>query len=316
MMNIAVLDGSTLGKDLDLSVLSAYGNVSVYENVKGGEIRSALRNADVAVLNKVRINEETAGDPDRLRLIAVAATGYDNVDLDYCRRHGIGVANVRGYSTDAVAQLTMTMALTLITHLPTYRRYTADGSYTAGGKANCLVPVYHELAGKTWGIVGLGAIGKRVAALAGAFGCRIVAVKRTPDPQYTCVDLPTLCRTADIISVHTPLTDETRGLFGERELSLMKPGTLFLNLARGAVTDEEAVVRALESGKLGGIGIDVYTAEPFPATSPYCRVAGRDDVILTPHIAWGAYETRVRLLREIAENIAAFQRGEKRNRVD
>lgn len=315
-MTTVILDADTLGRDMDLSIFEQFGEVRVYPTVADSEIASAVKEADVVVVNKKRISRETAGDPKRLRLVAVTATGYDNVDLAFCRERGIAVTNVKGYSTDCVAQVTVTMVLSLIARLSSYTEYVNSGAYTASGIQNRLTPTYHEIAGKTWGIFGLGNIGKRVAAIARALGCRVICTKRTPEEGYECVSLDTLCREADILTVHTPLTPETRGAIGKRELSLMKSDAILVNVARGAVLDEAAVAEAVLSNRIGGFGADVYSVEPFPKDSPYTALTGRDNVILTPHMAWGGYETRVRLLHELCLNIEDFLSGGTRNRVD
>lgn len=315
-MKIVVLDADTLGADLELSHLDALGEVEIYGGTAPSQVAQRLCGADVAILNKIRICRETLGDAPTLRLVACCATGYDNIDLAYCRAHGIGVANVRGYSTQSVAQVTLAMALSLCTNLPAYNACVADGSYTSGGVANRLTPVYRELYGKTWGIVGYGNIGAQVAAVARAMGCRVLAFARTKKEGVPCTDLPTLCRESDVISLHLPLTPETRGIIGERELALMKPHTVLINVARGAVTDEAALAAAIKEGRLGGLGVDVYSAEPFPASHPFYDIRHLPNVCLTPHMAWGAREARERCLAEVAENICAFAAGERRNRVD
>lgn len=315
-MKTVILDADTLGRDMDLSVFRKYGEVQIYPTVDDDEIADCICDADVVVVNKKRIDRETAGDPQRLRLIAVTATGYDNIDLAFCREKGIAVTNVKGYSTDCVAQITVTMALSLIANLSAYTSYVNSGAYTESGIQNCLTPTYHEIAGKTWGIFGLGNIGKRVAAIARAMGCRVICTKRTPEEGYECVPLDTLCRESDILSVHTPLTSETRGAIDEHALSLMKPTSILINVARGAVLDEASVTDAVLSGRIGGFASDVYSTEPFPKDSPYAALLGRPNVLLTPHMAWGGYETRVRLIRELCLNIEDFLRGGTRNRVD
>ena len=315
-MKTVILDADTLGRDMDLSVFKKYGEVCIYPTVADDAVADAIRDAHVVVVNKKRISRETAGDPKHLRLIAVTATGYDNIDLSYCREKGIAVTNVRGYSTDCVAQVTVTMALSLLANLSAYTAYVNSGAYTESGIQNCLSPTYHEIAGKTWGIFGLGNIGKRVAAVAKALGCRVICTKRTPEEGYECVSLDRLCRESDILSVHTPLTPETRGAIGEYALSLMKPTAILVNVARGAVLDEAAVADAVLSGRIGGFATDVYSTEPFPKDSPYTALMNRQNVILTPHMAWGGYETRVRLIRELCLNIEDFLCGGTRNRVD
>ncbi len=315
-MKIVVLDSATLGADIDLSPLAAHGELTVYQSTAPDEVATRLADADVAVLNKIKINKATLPCPVALKLICVTATGFDNIDLGFCRERGIAVCNVVGYSTQSVAQVTLGMALSLFLHLPAYREQVAGGAYTAGGVANSLVPVYHELAGKTWGIVGLGHIGKRVAELAHAFGCRVIAFKRTPDPDFECCSLEQLCRESDIISVHLPLSPSTRGILSAREISLMKRDAILINVARGAVVDEAALASAVKEKRIGGIGIDVYSAEPLSTDHPFYEIRRLENVLLTPHMAWGAKEARDRCIAEIAQNIAAFLAKEPRNRID
>ena len=318
MKKIVVLDAGTLGDDLSLAPLEAVGEVTVYRVSPPDTVRERIAGADAVILNKVKIGEDQlpaedapCGSPG---IICVAATGFDNIDLEACRRHGVAVANVRGYSSESVAQVTVGLVLSLITHLPVYCKATADGSYTRGGNANMLVPAYHEISGMTWGVVGAGKIGSRVADVARALGCRVLTNRRTPDG--VSVDLATLLRESDIVTIHTPLTPETRGLIGEAELAMMKDGVILVNMARGAVTDEAAVAEAVKSGKIGALGCDVYSVEPFPESHPYYAIRDRENVLLTPHMSWGAYEARARCLSEMILNMEAFFAGEERNRVD
>lgn len=314
-MNIVLLDAKTLGDDLDLSPLSALGSVTAYAATAADEVAERLTGADIAIINKIKINENTVGSAQSLKLVCVAATGYDNIDLDFMKSRGIGVCNVVGYSTDSVAQLTLAMALSLSTHLSEYNSFVNSGEYTQSRTANRLEPVYHELAGKTWGIVGLGNIGKKVAAVAKSMGCRITVNKRTPIEGYDCVDIDTLCRVSDVISIHTPLTPDTKNLISSDRIAMMKSNAILINVARGAVCDEAALCDAVKNGRLGGIGIDVYTSEPFDTDSPYCAVKDLPNVCLTPHMAWGAKEARQRCLNDIAESIKSYLRGEKRARL-
>ena len=315
-LTVVVLDASTLGDDLDLTPLQALGEVKVYQTSTPEEIAIRIADADILMQNKAKLTADLLAKATKLKVICEAATGFDNIDVAYCREHGIAVTNVPGYSTQCVAQITFTLALSLITHLPQYTSFVQSGEYTASGVANRLSPAFRELYGKTWGIVGYGNIGKQVGKIAEAFGCNVIVHKRTPEEGVRCVDIDTLCRESDVISLHTPLNDGTRGLIGRAQLDMMKKNAILVNVARGAVTDEEAVADALLSGKLAGFGCDVYSAEPFPAEHPIDRIKDLPNVCLTPHIAWGGYETRVRLLDEMIKNAQAFFRGEKRNRVD
>ena len=315
-MKITVLDAATLGADLDLSPLTALGELEVYETTSEGQILPRLASSDVAVFNKVKLFENTLTELRNLKLICITATGYDNVDLAACRRLGIAVCNVAGYSSQSVAQLTLAMALSLYTHLPEYQAHVSSGAYTRGGVQNCLVPVYHELAGKTWGIVGFGHIGETVGRIAQAMGCRVVINKRTPVDGWENLSLDELLSVSDIVSLHVPLTDATEKMIDARALSLMKPNAMLLNLARGAVLDERAVVDAILGNRLGFFGCDVYSTEPFSVNHPYAHLANLKNVCLTPHMAWGSYESRVRCLNEVVANIRAFLSGDTRNRVD
>ncbi len=315
-MKIVILDGTTLGEGLDFSAFEKFGTVEFYDMTPPALFEERAKDADVIVVNKIKLNGDNLPYAKQLKLICEFATGYDNIDIEYCKKRGIAVTNVVGYSTYSVAQLTVTMALQLVMHMPEYTRYVQAGEYTKSGVQNHLTPVYHELFGKTWGIIGLGNIGKQVAACAKALGCRVIANKRTPDSNYECVDIDTLCRESDIISIHTPLTEHTKNLVNKERIAMMKDTATVINVARGAVADEEALAQAIINKKLGGIGIDVYTTEPFPNDHPYVKISKYDNVCLTPHMAWGALEARKRCLEEIILNIESFIQNGTRNRVD
>ncbi|MBR4166113.1 MAG: hydroxyacid dehydrogenase, partial [Lachnospiraceae bacterium] len=282
-MKLVLLDRSTLGEDVPLTMFEAFGELTVWQTSSPEEIPARVKDADVILTNKCRLNARTLSGAEKLKLICVAATGYDNIDLAYCREKGIGATNVVGYSTDSVAQLTFTLALALVMHLPDFTAFVENGSYTASGVANRLFPAFHELRGRTWGVVGAGNIGQQVARVAEAFGCRVVVNRRKADPVYETLPLEELLRESDIVSLHVPLSDATRGMIGRKELALMKKDALLINVARGAVTDEEAVAEAVLEGRIGGLGVDVYSQEPFPADHPYQKIVGRPGVILTPH---------------------------------
>lgn len=314
-MKIVMLDAGTLGADLDLSPVTSLGEVDVYRSSATCEVVPRLAGADVAVLNKVKMTREVLEALPSLKLICVTATGYDNVDLDCCRERGVTLCNVPAYSTDSVAQVTVAMALSLATHLPAYRAHVHDGTYTASGVANHLTPVYHELSSMTWGVVGGGNIGGKVAGVAAALGCRVLVTRRHPDPVYPTVDIDTLVRESDVISLHLPLSDSTRGMINETRIAAMKKGAIVINVARGAVADEEALVRAIETGHLGGLGVDVFTTEPFGKEHPFTRILGRENVLLTPHMAWGSFEARTRCLAVVAENITRFFAGNAQNKI-
>ena len=315
-MEIVVLDAATLGADTDLSPLRELGAVTVWDNTLPEQIASRIENADVIVSNKMRLTESVLRSAKKLKLICLSATGYDCVDTAYCAANGIGACNVPGYSTQSVAQLTVAMVLELTNHLSAYRDYVHSGAYTRSGVANALTPVWHELYGKTWGIVGGGNIGRQVAKIADAFGCRVLICRRKSDETYDTADLDALCAQADIISVHVPLNDETRGMIGAQQIGLMKENAIVVNVARGAVTDEAALAAAVKQGRIGGLGVDVYSTEPFGEDHPFSGILDLPNVCLTPHTAWGAIETRNRCMAMVAENISAFCQGKWKNRVE
>ncbi len=315
-MKIVVLDAATLGKDLSLTPLHSLGEVTVYPKTDPSLLAERLADCEVAILNKIQITKELVQSLPKLQLICVTATGYDNIDINACRACGVAVCNVKGYSTNSVAQVTLSIALSLFTHLEPYREWVRSGNYRNAGIQNALEPVFHEIAGKTWGIIGLGNIGRQVARVAEAMGCRVVCTSRTPKREYENLSLNELCAVSDIISLHLPLTEQTKGCIGKEQLALMKPDAILINVARGALLNEEAVVEAIEQGRLGGFGTDVYAPEPLSAESPLNRILNRENVIATPHMAWGAFEARTRCIDQIVQNILAFQAGEEHNRVD
>lgn len=314
-MKITVLDVDTLGDDLDLSALNKLGDVTVYPLTHQNEVKDRIQDAEVLILNKVKLNSENLPYAKNLKLICITATGFDNVDIEYCRKNNIAVCNVIGYSTDSVVQLTISMAFALATNLFQFNNYVKSDKYTNSGIFNCLKPVFYELSQMTWGVVGLGNIGRKVGNIAREMGCRVLAYKKTPVNDFECVDIDTLCRESDIISLHTPLNNETRHLINSDRLELMKKNTILINVARGAVIDEEAVTKAIETGKISGLGVDVYSIEPMQKDSPYQRILNYDNTIFTPHMAWGAKESRQRCIDEILLNIEDYLRGGKRSRI-
>ena len=315
-MKIVFLDADTIGNVMTYETFYDMGEVVVHQTTNEEEFEEHAQNADVLVINKLKLNASNLPKTPTVKLICLAATGYDNVDLDYCRKAGIGVCNVVGYSTQSVAQLTLSMALSLYTNLTQFTDFVRSGEYTQAGIANRLTPVYHEIAGKTWGIVGYGNIGKQVARVAEALGCNILVYKRTPIDDVECVDFNTVCQKSDILSLHVPLNDQTRNLLDKEHIAMLKKSAVIINVARGAVTDEEALTEAILDGRIGGLGVDVYSKEPFEVEHPFNKIKHLPNVLLTPHMAWGGYETRVRLLAEIKENIIAFYSGKNRCRVD
>lgn len=315
-MNIVILDAQTLGNDIPLDEIQSCGDCTIYANTSAENTENRIEHAEVIVLNKIKLDEETLSKAKRLKLICVTATGYDNIDIAYCNKNGIAVCNVTGYSSNSVAQVTLAMVLSLSVNMRQYTDFVESGAYTKSGVANRLTPVYHELCGKVWGIIGYGNIGSKVGNVAAALGCKVIVNKQTPQSEVECVSLEELCRTSDIITIHTPLNDATKGMINKNILALMKRDVILVNAARGAVTDEDAICEAIKTGKIGAFGTDVYSKEPFDAGHPFGEIMRLPNVCLTPHMAWGALEARCRCISEVAENIKAFTRGEVRNRVD
>jgi len=315
-MKIGVLDRFSLGMDTPFDLIASLGELTVYDSTPADKIAERCKDLDVVIINKIKFTEEILDKCKSLKLICVFATGYDNIDIAAAKRNGIAVCNVPGYSTDSVALFTIATVLSLATHLNAYNRYVSSGEYTASGIPNKLVPVYHEIKGKTWGIIGYGNIGKAVGKIAEAMGAQILINKRTPLNDKKCVDIETLCRESDIITVHCPLTPQTKGLINETTISTMKNDVILVNEARGAVLDEAAVANAIEKGKIGAFGCDVYSREPFDTDHPFNRIMKLDNVILTPHAAWGSYEARVRCISIIRDNIQSFIDSKTLNRVD
>ena len=315
-MKIKILDRATLGSDVPLDALTSLGELEVFDRTSPNELPERIKDADIIILNKVRIDAAALTIAKKLRLICVTATGYDNIDLDAARSHGVGVTNVPGYSTNSVTLFTMATTLTLVAHIREYNQYVRSGEYTMSGVANRLAPVYHEVRGLTWGVIGYGNIGRAVANVAKAMGAHVIANKRTPCEDIECVDIDTLCRRSDIITIHCPLNKDTHHLIDEHRLDMMKPEVVVVNEARGAVVDSEAIVRAIKNGNIGAYGADVYECEPLEKDHPFNEIMHLENVLLTPHAAWGAYESRKRCLEIVASNIKAFNIGETQNRVD
>lgn len=315
-MKITLLDAATLGYDMDFDKLGRFGELEVYQTTPSDKIEERISNSDIVIVNKVRLDGAVLKNARRVRLICEAATGYDNIDIAWCAAHGIAVSNVVGYSSDSVAQITVATVLSLVSHLNEYSNFVSDGSYSRSDVATRISPTYREISGAVWGIVGYGNIGLRVAEVAKALGCQVIVCKNTPVEGVECVDINELCKRSDIITLHTPLNDSTRGLIGREQIGLMKKTAIVVNESRGAVVDEEALAEAVKDGRIAGLGSDVYSVEPFSESHPYYEIKDRENVCFTPHMAWGAYEARERCLNEISKNILAFINGNRRNRVE
>lgn len=321
---IVFTDIKTLGYSMNVSGLGGLGQVRLYDCLQDDEVAAAIADADIVITNQNNLNESNLDRADKLKLICAAATGYDNIDTDYCRRKGVAVANVPGYAAGSVAQHTFAMLLYLISHSRYYDDFVKEGKYSS------VFPVYHEnrgffeLEGKTWGIIGLGAIGRKVGRIAEGFGCRVLyhsTSGKNHDGLFTESALDDLLQNADIISVHAPLNQATRGLIGRKELERMKKSSYLLNLGRGGIIIEEDLVYALGNQLIAGAGLDVFENEPIRPDGPLMRYSNSrppadSNLYLTPHIGYASIEARERLMATICSNIEAFLDGEILNRVE
>lgn len=317
-MHTVFLDYETVSNDdgtLDPSVLEkAAGPIRFYDDTADAEIDERIAAARIVLLNRVRLSRAHLAAARELELIALSATGTDNIDLGAAEERGIAVCNVRGYCTASVAQHVWALILSLNQHLSGWNRLAVDGSWARGGFKKRTHPI-RELAGRTLGIIGLGDIGRAVGEAAAGFGMRVRVCSRPGEPPAPDRStLAELLASSDVVSLHCPLTPATRGLIGARELARMKRDALLINTARGALIDSAALAAALKEGRLGGAGIDVLPREPPAADEPLLD-PGIPNLIVTPHIAWAAVEARQRCLDEMAANIRAFLAGGRRGRV-
>ena len=319
-MKIVILERNSVGTDVSVDCISDFGDVTVYRNtVTVQEVRERVKDADIVIANKSPLNEETLKDAPNVKLICEFATGFDNCDLAYCKSRGIKVTNVVDYCTGMVAQHTFAMALALSEKLPHYDNYVKSGEYSAQDRFSNFDLPFLELEGKTWGIVGMGNIGKRVAKIATAFGCNVIfysVTGRSSCKDYPQVDFDTLLSESDFLSLHCPLSDLTRNLIDEKALKKMKKSAILLNVARGKVVDNVALYNALVKEEIAAAGLDVVEEEPLKLTNPLSEIKDSNRLIITPHLAWASVEARSRCVWEAHENIAAYLRGENRNVVN
>ena len=315
-MKLVVLDRCTLtAGDLDFSVLDRLCDTVVYYDIlPKAELLSAVRDADLLLCNKAQLDEEIFSAAPKLKYVGLFATGYNNIDTEAASRRNIAVANVPGYSTDSVAQLTFSMILSLATNIDKYNASTHSGDWIRSYSFSYFPYPIMELRGKTLGIFGLGAIGRQVAKIADAFGMHVIFCSRTekPDLPYPSVDADTLFSESDFLSFHCPLTPDTAKLVNHRTLSLMKKSAYLINTARGGIIDETALYDALTEGRIRGAALDVMTVEPMSEDNLLLRAP---NCIITPHVAWASTEARKGLLLLVADNIKAFFAGEPINLV-
>lgn len=308
-MKIVFLDVKTIGEDIDLSGYDALGEVVKYDFSAPEEVPERVKDADVLILNKVQVNEQTIGTAGNLKLVCVTATGTDNLDKEYLERRGIAWRNVAGYSTETVAQHTFAMLFYLLEKLRYYDDYVKEGRYVNDRIFTHFEERFTEVHGKTWGIIGLGTIGRRVADLASAFGARVIyysASGRPAQEGYQQVDFDTLLSTSDIISVHAPLNEYTEGLIDREALEKMKETCIFLNLGRGPIVVEKDLAEALKKGTIAAAGLDVLKEEPMSADNPLREITDSRKLLITPHVAWASVEARTRLMGIILGQIREF----------
>ena len=318
-MKIVMLDRNSVGMDMDVSIFERLGNFEAHDVADRESCKEWIKDADVVIFNKSRLDENMLKDAPDVKLLCVTATGFDNIDLEYAKKRNIAVTNVRNYSTPAVAQHTFALALYVLEKIGYYDNYVKSGAYSNQLGFSNFGEKYNELEGKTWGIIGLGNIGKKVASIAKAFGCKVIfysASGKNETKEYKRVDLDTLLKESDILSLHCPLTDRTRNLINKETLSKMKPTSILVNVARGPVVNDADLYEALENGIIAGAGLDVLGVEPMEKTNPLGRIQDSRKLLITPHMAWASVEARTRCLEEVYKNIEAFVKGETRNRVD
>lgn len=308
-MKIVFLDVKTIGEDIDLSGYDKLGEVVKYDFSSPEQIPERIKDADVIVLNKAPINEQTIGTAQNLKLVCVTATGTNNLDKEYLAERGIAWRNVADYSTESVAQHTFAMLFYLLEKLSYYDTYVKEERYVNDTIFTHFAEHFNEINGKTWGIIGLGNIGRRVADIAKAFGANVIYYStsgKNNQEGYTRVDFDTLLQTSDIVSVHAPLTPETEGLMNKDAFTKMKPNAIFLNLGRGAIVVEQDIADALDSGKIAAAGLDVLCVEPMSVDNPLLHIKDSKKLLITPHIAWASVEARTKLMNIVLRQIEEY----------
>ena len=308
-MKIVFLDAKSVGEDIDLSNFNLLGEFVTFGHTTYEQIPERVADADIVITNKCLINEGSIGNASKLKLVCITATGTNNLDKEYLAKRQIEWRNVAGYSTESVAQHTFAMLFYLLEKLDYYNSYVKDGKYANDTSFTHFAERFYEIQGKTWGIVGLGNIGRRVADIAKAFGVNVIYYSTTGNNNqdgYKRVDFDTLLSTSDIISVHAPLTPETEGLMDAEAFAKMKPSAIFLNAGRGAIVKEDDLAEALENNVIAAAGLDVLCEEPMNPNSPFLRIKDSKRLLITPHIAWASVEARTRLMDIIFNQIKEF----------
>lgn len=304
-MKIVFLDAATMG-DVSFEPFERLGEFTSYPTSTPQQARERVKDVDVMMINKVLVDKDLIDSAPNLKLICIAATGMNNIDLDYAASKGIPVRNVAGYSTDSVAQSTFMHILSLAGGGPYFDSSVKSGSYSRSGMFTDLNWTWWELAGKTIGIIGMGNIGKKVAKIAEAFGMKVCYYSTSGTghcKDYPCLPLEELLRISDVVSVHAPLNERTMNLLGAREFAMMKPTAYVVNAGRGAIIVEADLAEAVDNGVIAGAGIDVFVQEPIPEDHPYLKMKHPERMRLAPHIAWASVEARERLVSMMADNV-------------
>lgn len=319
-MKIVILERDSLGTDISVDAFHEFGEVVAYRNtVSKEQIIERIKDAEIILANKAPLSKDVLEKADKLKYVVITATGYNNVDAAYCKERGIKVSNIAGYSTASVAQHTLAMALYLIEKIEHYNNYVKSGAYSAQSFFTNFDKPFYELAGKTWGIVGLGAIGSKVAEIATCLDCKVIYYsphEEKPGIPYRRVDFDTLLEESDVISLHCPLTDETRNMFNMEAFEKMNGNTILINMARGPVVNEEDLCKALEEEYLCAAGLDVFGQEPISSDSPLLKIQDNSKLVLSPHTAWATVESRTRCVNEAYLNVEAYINGIDRNVVN
>lgn len=317
-MKIVLLDASTLGDDLDLTIFESLGDFTIYPFSTPEQVIDRIRDAEVIIANKIQLDESNLPYAKNLELICLTATGTNNVDKVYTNKRGIVVSNVVNYSTNSVAQHTFSLLFYLYEKMSYYDAYVKSGQYIADNRFTHFGKYFNELDGKTWGIIGLGNIGKKVAAIACAFGCQVIYYStsgRNSDNTYKQVDFNTLMSDSDIISIHAPLNSSTENLIDYSAMEKMKSSAYLINVGRGKIVNEQDLKKALDEDLLAGAGLDVLEYEPMKSDNPLNEIKDSSKLIITPHIAWASIEARNRAVTETRENVASYLNGKPRNQV-
>lgn len=308
-MKIVFLDAKTIGEDIDLSGFDALGEVVKYGFSTAEEARERSKDADILILNKVQVNQQTIGEADHLKLVCVTATGTNNLDKEYLDKRGIAWRNVAGYSTESVAQHTFAMLFYLLEKLPYYDNYVKSEKYVNDVSFTHFAKAFHELSGMTYGIIGLGNIGRRMADIAKAFGCRVIYYStsgRNSQPGYERVSFDELLEQSDIVSIHAPLDENTLGLMNKEAFAKMKKSAILLNVGRGPIINEADLAEALNNKTIAAAGLDVLSVEPMQEDNPLREIKDSERLLITPHIAWAGVEARNRLMGIILGQIKEF----------